>query len=362
MRPSVIARRATMLFTALALASPARAQDPARAARSPADGARKVVRAWPVMGTMFVATVWSGDTTLALDAIRAARDSVRLVDSLLSIYRPESEVSRINAHAGGEGVPVSPQTLYVLRLSREYWKMSGGLFDPTVGPLVRAWGFLGDSGRVPSRVAVDSLRKLVGFGRVEVDSIASSVRLPMAGMSLDFGGIAKGYALDLARAALRDPRIRGGTLDLGGNVLAFGRPPRGNRWMIGIAHPRRDGRLLGVIAIDSGAVATSGDYEHFFRIAGVRYGHLLDPTTGYPRRGVIAATAIGPRGERSDGLSAVLFLAGAKRGAQLADSLSGVAGIWVLDRGRAAVAPRDVVLSARAKRLFTRDYVRNPNR
>ena len=319
---------------------------------SATDSIIKVTRAWPVMGTMFVATVWARDTAAALNGIVAARDSVRLIDSLLSTYRPESEASRVNARAGGDPARVSPQTLHVLLLSRKYWSLSGGLFDPTVGPLVRAWGFNGDSGRVPARAVLDSLRRLVGFDRVEIDSAASTVRLGVPGMSLDFGGIAKGYALDLARAALRDSTVRGGMLDLGGNVLVFGRSPTGRKWNIGIAHPRRDGRVIGVLSLDSGAVATSGDYEHFVRIDGKRYGHLLDPHTGYPRRGVLSATAIGPRGEMSDGLSAVYFLVGPARGSQLADSLPGASGVWVLDNAQPHIARRDIVRSARARKQF----------
>lgn len=314
------------------------------ASASRAGGQTKVARAWPVMGTMFVATVWGHDTATMARAIHAARDSVRLVDSLMSNYRPESEISRLNAGAGGPSQRVSPQTMHVLRRARELWRISGGRFDPTVGPLVRAWGFYGDSGRVPPRAELDSLRALVGYGRVDLDSITRTVRLPAPGTSLDLGGIAKGYALDLARAALRDPTITGGMLDLGGNILVFGKPPRGQKkWVIGIRHPRRDGQVIGTAALDSGAIATSGDYEHFYMIDGVRYGHIIDPTTGYPRRGVLAATAIGPRGEWSDGLSATLFLAGPGRGRAIADSLASVSGIWVVADTAAACGVRVVV-------------------
>lgn len=333
----------SLLFGAII---PAYAQQPARLPPV------RVARAWPVMGTMFVVTLWGSDSAAMLRGAHAARDSVRLVDSLMSTYKPTSEISRLNAGAGGAAQVVSEQTMHELLQARRLWRVSGGLFDPTVGPLVRAWGFHGDSGRVPPRAELDSLRHLVGYGRVELDSAMRRVRLPAPGMQLDLGGIAKGYALDLARAALTDSSIAGGMVDLGGNVLVFGRPPAGDKWVIGIQHPRRDGRIIGTVALDSGAVATSGDYEHFYRIHGVRYGHLIDPTTGYPKRGVIAATAIGPRGEWSDGVSATLFLAGVRRGRQIADSLPGVAGVWVKDpRGR-EVRPRDVVLSSRAKALF----------
>ncbi|HEX9483452.1 MAG TPA: FAD:protein FMN transferase, partial [Gemmatimonadaceae bacterium] len=252
------------------------------------------------------------------------------------------------------GIPqrVSPQTMHVLLHAKRLWIASGGLFDPTVGPLVRAWGFQGDSGAVPSSARLDSLRALVGYQRVELDSAQGAVCLTRAGVRLDLGGIAKGYALDLARAALTDPRITGGMVDLGGNVLVFGRPPTGTQWVIGIRHPRYADRVLGTVSLDSGAVATSGDYEHFIRVRGVRYGHLIDPFTGYPRRGVMAATAIGPRGEWSDGVSGTLFLTGARRGAEIADSLSGVGGVWVLDRGRDRVRAGDIVSSRRARETF----------
>lgn len=322
------------------------------ACASRAGGQTKVARAWPVMGTMFVATVWGNDTATMARVVHDARDSVRLVDSLMSNYRPESEISRLNAGAGGPAQRVSPQTMHVLLRARELWRISGGQFDPTVGPIVRAWGFYGDSGRVPPRAELDSLRTLVGYGRVALDSIGGTARLPVPGMSLDLGGIAKGYALDLARAALRDPTITGGMLDLGGNILVFGKPPRGQeKWVIGIRHPRRDGQIIGTVALDSGAIATSGDYEHFYMIDGVRYGHIIDPTTGYPRRGVLAATAIGPRGQSSDGLSATLFLAGPRRGSAIVDSLAGVSGIWVV-ADRTAACGRRVIVSRDAGRLF----------
>jgi thiamine biosynthesis lipoprotein len=315
-----------------------------------------VSRAWPVMGTLLVITVWGrerADTARLLPLVHAARDSVRLVDSLMSNYRPASELSAINRAAGREAVPVSPQLLHVLHQARTYWHLSGGAFDPTVGPLVEAWGFHGTRGRIPPRHELERLRALVGFGAVEIDDQHATVRLPRTGMQLDLGGIAKGYALDLARAALRSPHITGGMIDLGGNILVFGQPPRGTKWRIGIRHPRIPGAILGTIAIDSGAVATSGDYEHFYTIGGVRYAHLIDPRTGEPARGVIAATAIAPRGEWSDGLSAALYLAGPSRGLPLADSLPGVGAIYVLDRGDQPITAVDLRCSRRAAQWFS---------
>lgn len=324
----------------------------------------RVSRAWPLMGTLFRATVWTRDSTSGARLIRNARDSVVLVDSLMSTYRPSSEISLVNTSAGLKTpVRVSTQTMAVLQKARFYWEVSGGAFDPTVGPIVTAWGFEGSRPRRPSPRALDSLRALVGFGDVELDSAAGTVRLPRTSMRLDLGGIAKGYALDLARKVLADPSIQGGSVDLGGNVLLFGRPPGGGKWRIAIVDPRRGERPIGELSLDSGAVATSGNYEHYVVIDGKRYGHIMDPRTAMPARGVLSATAVGPLGEWSDGLSATLFLLGPTRGSALIDSIPGLAGIWVLDRGQKSVTGRDIVCSARARKLFQMSgEVKSPRR
>ena len=344
-------RRAAPVLLALLLG---RATDtPSQVVDEPEPALIRLARAWPVMGTMLVVTVWVTDSSSAVPALLAARDSVRLVDSLMSTYRSSSDVSRINAEAGDpEAVRVAPQTMSVLRQARLYWRLSEGAFDPTIGPLVRAWGFEGGRGRRPSGRALDSLRRLVGFGDVLLDSAQSTVRLPRAGMRLDLGGIAKGFALDLARRALRDDAIRSGTIDLGGNMLLFGRPPGGGRWRVAIVDPLRRDRVVGRFALDSGAIATSGDYENYVVVGGRRYGHLLDPRTGNPKRGILSATAVGPLGEWSDGLSATFFLLGPQRGVRLADSLPGIAGLWIVDRGQARVELHDLVCSARGAHQF----------
>ncbi|HET7583593.1 MAG TPA: FAD:protein FMN transferase [Gemmatimonadaceae bacterium] len=321
----------------------------------------RVARAWPVMGTVLTITVWGSpaDTTALLALVHSARDSVRLVDSLMSTYRPTSDLSRVNARAGRGAVRVSPHVIAVLELAQRDWRLSGGAFDPTVGPLVDAWGFHDAHPRVPRDGELDSLRALVGFARVEIDTAASTVRLPVRGMRLDVGGIAKGYALALARRALDDPRVRGGAVDLGGNVVVFGLPPSGRQWHIGIRHPRSapggGDALLGVVALDSGSVATSGDYEHAFLVGGVRYAHLIDPRSGRPAHGVMAATVIAPTPTWTDGLSAALYLVGPRRAMALADSLEGIGAIVVTDSGDGTVARSDIHLSTRAAATFTED-------
>lgn len=310
------------------------------------------------MGTMLTITAWGTDSAAALGAIRAGRVAVETVDALMSSYRPESDVARM-ANNAGTSVRVSPQTIHVLLKAREYWRITGGKFDPTVGPLVDIWMLSRKTGRIPSRQNIDSARALTGFGLVEIDNIRGTVRLPRSGMRIDLGGIAKGFALDMAREAMKGG-ASAGMIDLGGNVLVFGTSPSGDgRWRIGVVHPRQDRSLVGSVTIDSGAIATSGDYENFFVVQGVRYSHIIDPLTGEPAHGVVSATAVAPYGEWSDGMSASLLLLGVTRGIAAADSVAGLAAIIIVDPGSRSLRRSDIHLSTRAKMSFRFDQAFN---
>lgn len=291
-----------------------------------------VARAWPVMGTMLEVTVWEADTARAGAALAAARAAVFRVDSLMSLYRPESELSVVNGRAGTERVTVvSRETAEVLAAAIAYAGRTGGALDVTVGPVVDVWGFYRHEGRIPAPAALDSARALVGYARIEFDGGRRAVRLPARGMRLDFGAVAKGYAVDLAVEALRHHGIARGTVDLGGNVRVFGPPPAGDAWSVGLRDPRAPDEVFAVVSLDSGAVATSGDYEQFFERDGVRYSHIMDPRTGRPARGVAAVSVVAPTGLASDALSTALFVLGPAAGCAVADALPGVGAVWVED-------------------------------
>ncbi len=318
---------------------------------APQHSAVQVQRAWPVMGTMLTITAWGVDSADVLCSVKAARAAVMRVDSLMSSYRDESDVTRL-AKGAGSPVRVSAETIHVLLLARNYWNISKGKFDPTIGPLTDLWARARAEGKIPSTGELAAARSKVGFALVEIDSAKSTVRLPLKGMRIDLGGIAKGFALDQARDAMK-PGAASGMVDLGGNVLVFGRSPfPGGRWKIGIVDPRDSDAIVGTVELDSGAVATSGDNENFTLINGVRYSHIIDPLTGSPARGLASATAIGPRGEWSDGMSASLFLLGNSAGIRAADSLGNVGAIIIADRNTGSVHRPDVTLSALARRVF----------
>lgn len=303
----------------------------------------------PVMGTMFTATAWTTNEQAARAALAAARTAVDRVDTLMSVYKPASDLSLVNRRAGtGRPTRVSSETAQVLRSSLEWARLSDGAFDPTVGPLVKLWGFYRTGDSIPGAQARDSARALVGWKTVRYDSAARTVYLPRAGQRLDFGAIAKGYALDIAAEGMRRAGVARGLVDLGGNVLVYGSPPDGPVWRVGIRDPRNPEAIAAVVSMGSGAVATSGDYERFFIKNGVRYAHILNPRTGWPKQGVAATTAIARTGMQSDALSTTLFVLGPVKGCRLLDRVH-AQGLWFLDapagKHRARWLPGDVVIS-----------------
>ena len=288
-----------------------------------------VERAWPVMGTMLYVSVWDADEARAVATLREARAAVMRVDSLMSNYRDDSDVSRVNRAAGsGTWVSVSSETIEVLTAALAYARESAGAFDPTIGPVVDVWGFYRERGAMPELAALDSARALTGWHRVEIDG--ARVRLPRAGMRLDFGAIAKGHAVDRALQAARRAGATRLMVDLGGNIGVLGRAPDGDAWSFGLAHPRDPESPFAVMRIEGGAIATSGDYERFFMHDGVRYAHIVDPRSGWPVNGVASVSVWAPSGIESDGWSTTLFVLGREAGCAAIRGRPGIAAVWVL--------------------------------
>ena len=225
-----------------------------------------------------------------------------------SVTLEESEISRIN-HAGGNAVAVSEDTAEILSYALRMAENTGGAFDPTIYPLVRAWGFTTDEYRIPQQAEIDRLLKLVDYNLVSVDG--GTVNLA-EGMQIDLGGIAKGYAGDEVADLLKQHGVESAMINLGGNVHVIGNKPDGSAWKIGVKSPADDG-LLGVLSVCDQCIITSGAYERYFTAEdGTKYGHIIDPDTGYPvDNGVLSVTVVGSEGGRCDALSTALFVMGA---------------------------------------------------
>ena len=230
------------------------------------------------------------DRRVAANAATRAMDEVARIEAKYSRYRPDSLLSRVNAAAGADFVDADAETEGLLDYADACFRQSGGLFDATSGVLHRAWRF--DEPRVPSQAELAPLVALVGWERVERKP--GRVRLAAKGMELDFGGFGKEYAVDRAARVLRDAGIESAVVNLAGDVAILGPQPPGEPWAVAIRHPRREAGAIAKLPIVSGALATSGDYERFVEVGGIRHCHILDPRTGRSARGFQSVSVHAP--------------------------------------------------------------------
>lgn len=264
-----------------------------------------------IMGSNFRIACYAPDRRTAAGAITAALDEVRRVDTFLSHYRPESELSRVNRAAGVREVRVSPELADLLAACVRYAEASEGAFDVSVGALVDAWGFYRGDGRLPSPWSLQAARNNSGYRHLVVDRSRRTVRFLRKGMLLDPGGIGKGYAVDRAVQALEDFGIQHAMVSAGTSSLyALGAPPGTQKgWPIELRGARADGTAP-TVWLRNEALSTSGDYEKFFESGGRRYGHILDPRTGRPATGVSAVSVVAPRTIDTEAWSTALYVNG----------------------------------------------------
>lgn len=252
----------------------------------------------------------------------------------------DTELLRVNRAAGQEPVEVSPDTYEVVRRALEYSELSEGAFDVSIGPLVQLWDIGGDNPRVPANSEIQTARDLVGFATVQMLP-QNRIYLPRAGMALDVGGIAKGYAADESARILRESGIQNAILDFGGNVVALGNRPDSSPWRIGVQHPDQSREThLGIVRVIDKTVVTSGPYERFFFHNGARYHHILDTATGFPaENGLISVTIVTQSSITADALSTAVYVLGLERGARLIRSLEHVEAVLVDDQRTVYVSP-----------------------
>jgi thiamine biosynthesis lipoprotein len=258
---------------------------------------------------------------------------IREIENLMSINISSSDISRVNAAAGIEPVPVHEETFAVIQRALYYAKLSDGVFDPSVGPLVSLWGIGGDKPRVPLQEEIDETMPLVNWRDIEIDPVTRSVFLKRRGMALDLGAVAKGYAADEAAAIIKNAGIERAIIDLGGNIVTLGQRSDKNPWRIGIQNPNDDrNKYIGVLQVTENSVVTSGVYERFFEEEGRRYHHIFLPESGYPvENGLLSVTIIAHNSIDADALSTAVFVLGYERGRELIDSLFETEAVFIFN-------------------------------
>ncbi|MCS7201223.1 MAG: FAD:protein FMN transferase [Dictyoglomus sp.] len=277
------------------------------------------------MDTFITIYFWGKDSEKAKEICWKKLEEL---DQKLNRFNPQSEVYKINKKAG-DWIEVSKEVEDVLKEAKYYAQISEGLFDPTIGPLMELWGFYNGSLYIPNDKELKEALSKVNWKDLEISE--GKVRLKRKGMSLDLGGIAKGYAVQRLLEISKNLNLQRVYLDIGGTIGVYGKPLKGDYWIIGIKHPRKEGRIIGKIKIKSGVVATSGDYERFFVNNGKRYPHIINPKTGIPSSEIMSVTIISKNGITADALSTLFFVLG-ERGKDLWKSKFRDVGVIIVEK------------------------------
>jgi len=293
------------------------------------------------LGTVCTVTLFDQSKNSVYNSIFAR---VREIDNLMSVNIPSSDVSRINAAAGLEPVNVHEDTFNVIKRALYFAEISGGAFDPSVGPLVSLWGIGGDNAKVPAREEIEKTLSLINWREVELNAQTRGVFLKREGMALDLGAIAKGYAADEAAAIIKNADVKRAIIDFGGNIVTLGEKKDGTPWKVGIQNPgERRGLYMGVLQVDASAkrtIVTSGAYERFFEKDGERYHHILSTLTGYPvKNALLSVTITAANSTDADALSTTVFALGYEAGIELLTSFPETEAVFVFEDNTVRVTP-----------------------
>ncbi|MCM8781167.1 MAG: FAD:protein FMN transferase [Candidatus Omnitrophica bacterium] len=253
-------------------------------------------------------------------AIPIAFEEIKKIENLLSKYKEDSEIARLNKYGS---LKVSPQTLDVLKIAKNFWLVTDGAFDITVGPLVKLWGFMDRKYHLPEQDEISKALDFVGMDKISINEKENMVKLKNLGMQIDLGGIAKGYAVDSAVKRLRENGIKSCLINAGGDIYCLG-DNFGSPWRVAIQHPDREG-FLDYLYLKDRAVATSGNYEQYFIKADKRYTHIFNPKTGYPvDLDISSVTVIASDCTTADALATAIFVLGKDKGRKLLEKFPDV--------------------------------------
>jgi len=284
-----------------------------------------------IMGTEITVEFWDDDNAHARQCAQRVFTEMHRIDALMSPYKPDSELSRINQQASEQAVIVSEEMFNLLKKSVQVADLSDGAFDITFSSV----GYMYDyrQGFKPTEKQIQGSLDAINYKHIQLDEKNRSVRFARSGVRIDLGGIAKGYAVDNGITILQKCGIKGGLVSAGGDSRILG--DRGDRpWMMGVRHPRKKQDVAVVLPLSDSAISTSGDYERFFIENGERYHHIISPKTGKSVGSSWSATVIGPDATTTDALSTTLFVLGPKQGMELVESLPGIDAVIIDAQGK----------------------------
>jgi len=266
------------------------------------------------MACEYAIEAWGRDLDALPRIVDEAFDEVDRIDRLMSHYKANSPLSRVNREAAQHPVAVEPELFEFIVDAMRYHRESGGTFDITVGPLMKAWGFFRGDGRMPSEDELAAARRLVGGTHVTLDPVSRTIAFDEPGVELDLGGIAKGYAVDRVVELLKRRQIATALVSAGGSTIyGLGAPPSTGGWQVELQDPIDSRKTAFAITLKDRALSVAGSSEKAFDVEGVRYSHIMDPRTGRPAQGVLSVAVLASSGTAGDALDNAFFVLGPER-------------------------------------------------
>lgn len=269
-----------------------------------------VERVYPVMGTMATVKIY-GPEEITDKAADKVQDVFQDVQDICNIFDPKSEVARLNATAADKPFRCTQMLWDLLQISRRAYEISDHSFDITVKPLMDVWGFYRNREMMPSEQEIKNAMTLVGLDKVIFNDKAHTVQFTVKGMAFDLGGIAKGFAVDMASDAIKGMGVNSGTINLGGNIYCLPAPPAAkSAYSIAVRNPMKKSEICGTVELKDQALSTSGNYERYVIIGDKQYTHIIDAKKGIPVTDMLAVTVITPKAVDADYLSTSIFING----------------------------------------------------
>lgn len=265
-----------------------------------------------LMGTIVEVKALHSSVNECKKSLFFAFKEMERIENLLSLHKPESEISLINLNSGLKPQKISFETFAILQRAKKYSERFNGKFDVTIGVITELWGFSGEgTAQIPKSEELNSVLNLVGYQNLILNKSDTTAFLQKTGMRIDLGGIAKGYAIDKAVEKLKENGVFNFLLNAGGDIFASGVKAE-KLWTVGIKHPRKTEKLIAKLELKDLAIATSGDYERFFEKDGKRFHHILDTKTGFPSEFCQSVSVVAKTAEEADVLATYIFLVGKK--------------------------------------------------
>lgn len=267
------------------------------------------------------------------NALREAFARLVEIDDKMSVFKADSEISKINGYSGNKPQKVSSDTFYVIETAVRYGELSKGALEPTIRPIVELWGICTGHACIPDKKDISKKLELVNYKDIIFNEDEKTIMLKNENQALDLGCIAKGFAADEVSSILAENQIQSAVIDLGGNIFALGSKPDGAPWTVGIQDPtKRRGECIGSLDVTNKSVVTSGNYERYFINNGKSFHHIIDPRTGYPsENGITSVTIISGCSVDGDAISTCAYILGFNKGMELIESLEGVDAIFITE-------------------------------